>query len=102
MNNNRYIYQVHVCINQTHSGSQAQWLCLCLFCDFVLTLASLIEVSLVLLNCLNTFDLFRACGLYCSIALTKQNFTLKYDTNIPRQVVRIQSNEVKKYIYIFP
>lgn len=24
----------------------------------------------------------------CSIALTKQNFTLKYDTNIPRQVVR--------------
>ena len=24
----------------------------------------------------------------CRIALTKQNFTLKYDTNIPRQVVR--------------
>uniref|UniRef100_A0A3Q3CAE2 Glucuronokinase with putative uridyl pyrophosphorylase n=1 Tax=Haplochromis burtoni TaxID=8153 RepID=A0A3Q3CAE2_HAPBU len=32
---------------------------------------------------------------FCSkqgIALTKQNFTLKYDTNIPRQVVRIPSD----------
>lgn len=55
MNNNRYIYQIHVCINQTHSGSQAQYLCLCLFCDYVLILASLIEVSLVLLNYLNIY-----------------------------------------------
>lgn len=26
-------------------------------------------------------------SVFYSIALTKQNFTLKYDTNIPRQVV---------------
>uniref|UniRef100_A0A3P8V138 Glucuronokinase with putative uridyl pyrophosphorylase n=1 Tax=Cynoglossus semilaevis TaxID=244447 RepID=A0A3P8V138_CYNSE len=33
---------------------------------------------------LTTFCVFILC---CSIALTKQNFTLKYDTNIPRAIV---------------
>lgn len=28
-------------------------------------------------------------AFFGSIALTKQNFTLKYDTNIPRQVVSV-------------
>lgn len=31
-------------------------------------------------------------SVFYSIALTKQNFTLKYDTNIPRQVVRLSSS----------
>lgn len=37
------------------------------------------------------FKSFFVWTVFYSIALTKQNFTLKYDTNIPRQVVRIPS-----------
>lgn len=33
-----------------------------------------------------------------SIALSKQNFTLKYDTNIPRQVVRLIINDICSYL----
>lgn len=45
------------------------------------------------------------CILLYSIALTKQNFTLKYDTNIPRQVVRMTSDTCRSactLIWIWP
>uniref|UniRef100_A0A3Q4FZD7 Uncharacterized LOC102783847 n=1 Tax=Neolamprologus brichardi TaxID=32507 RepID=A0A3Q4FZD7_NEOBR len=38
--------------------------------------------------------------LLCRIALTKQNFTLKYDTNIPRQVVRIPSDTCQIWCHV--
>lgn len=34
-------------------------------------------------------------AFFGSIALTKQNFTLKYDTNIPRQVVSVYTTVCK-------
>ena len=36
-----------------------------------------------------TFHCSLSLSLCARIALTKQNFTLKYDTNIPRQVVSV-------------
>lgn len=49
---------------------------------------------LVLRSCSDSIDC--VFGIDYSIALTKQNFTLRYDTNIPRQVVRIPLSALTK------